>query len=204
MDKNDSSEAELIFRVQKGNTLDFAKLLDRYKRYSYALSDKYYNTVNTGGVTKEELYTVCIESLMVAIKNFKGTGHMFYSYWKEVALRDMLKYLEKNSYLMGAKAFAGLSIDNLNESEYLSVSNVIGEDDGEIYSQITYKEMSQELFRKRIITSTEHKILNMLILGYDVESIAKRMRCSKSKIYSKRNILRKKISQRYGLNKQPK
>lgn len=203
MKKNDSSEAELIFSVQKGNTYDFAKLYQRYAKYACVLANKYFDAVNTGGVTRQELFTVCIESLIVAVKNFNGTGHMFYAYWKEIALRDMLKYLQENSYLMGAKGFVGLSIDNLNEAEFTCISNVLGEEDGKIYSLITYKEMTEELLEKQIITDFEQKVLNLLLVGFEVEHISKKLKCSKSRIYSTRKSLQVKLSKAYGIIKHP-
>lgn len=202
MKKNDGSEKELVLSVQKGNTLDFAILLDKYAKYSHVLANSYYASINTGGVTRQELYAVCLEALVLALKNFKPKDHYFYPYWREIAQRKMLRYLEENSYLMGARVFAGLSLDSISEFDNAPFANALGEEDGTIYGNITYKEMSEELYKSGDITSFQHKVLNLLLLGFDVDLIARKLKCSKSRVYSCRNSLKSKLIQKYGLHKQ--
>lgn len=151
------NDNELIYHIKEHNDKALKILFDKYM----ILSKKIIRDMNFNNLDSEEALSNCTELILKCIRLYNNDFGSFYSYYVVSLKRILLKMKEKQK-----------RIATLNEDDYVRNFHKIREKRNEkIY---TY------LFRS---TEFQKKIANMILEGYSIKNISKKLNVPASKIY---------------------
>ena len=168
------TDEELAELVKKGDTQATAELYARYKIYSWQIGHENYALNPHYGITAEEYFTCAFESVEIAVQKYdKQKGKALYPYWKTIAANNIFELIEAQSYYRGAKAFAGISLDEADDEESLLNEERYGFEEPPQTTKGVFDEMFSIIFNpKNEFTPREQQILMCLLDGYTKEETA--------------------------------
>lgn len=191
---------ELVNKYQKFN--DEAAILTLYHRYLpyiyKAIGDIL--SMNSGcGISFEELKSVALSTIYVSARTISKMHKSFFSYYRLALQRDLVDYIRKNSYLIGAKGFSGLSLSSSNnENDGLTFAETLGFNDDSVNAEVEIHKLVND---EKLFTKRERVILNLYLDGVPFPKIAKMTHQSLSNTYHQfsklTKTLRDIISERY-------
>lgn len=171
--KNPSTDEELAEQIKNGSTQASAELYDRYRIYSWQISHEQYALNPHNGIALDDYFAVAFSAVATAVKKYNvGKGKALYPYWKAIALHDICELYEAQSYSRGARAFAGISLDEADDEESLLNEERYGFEEPHQTASGLYDEMFAIIFDiKNKFTPREQQILMCLLDGYSQEEI---------------------------------
>ena len=200
------SDNALIGIIISGDKLALNALIEKYKGHARSLSKTIKDTTfkRNCGFAFEDIYIVALNAVMIAIQNFHPEkGSFFFSYWKEVATREVYKFIQANSYYGDARVF-GLSIsldeiigDDENSATY---GEVLASKDYYSHQDINLDDTSYQIseIASKEFTSLERQILYLHIIGYLPKEIAKKLNIDIESVYKAirrvKRVIKKKLN----------
>ncbi len=169
-------------------------LLSKYEKHARILTSLFLNnfTKKSIGVTEEDLVYVALNSVVLGLQNFNPDfGTPFYSYWKEIASRELIRFVNENSYLAGAKMFSGaISLDELIDKHGdTSVGDILSSKDDDFKEDLYLDDTSFEISEIiKAFPKEEQKALYLYAIGYTYNEICSTLNIPIKKVYA---IMRK-------------
>lgn len=166
------TDEELAELVKKGDTQATAELFERYRIYSWQIGHEKHAINPRNGISAEEYFTCAFESVVIAVQKYsKDKGKALYPYWKTIVNNNIVELVRHQSYLCGAKAFAGISLDDRDEDS-LANEERYGFEEPHQTTYGLFEEMFSIIFDpKNCFTPREQQILMCLLDGYTLEEI---------------------------------
>ena len=166
------NDKQLIIEYRKGEVEAFNLLFDKYQFHLKKVTNEYCNSVNMSYLTKDDIYSVCLESFFIGTKTYDTTcSNSFYSYWKKIVEHEMGKLLKEHSSFYKNLAFSfddklyfedGLTIGELFNPISKDTSNYDGslimricEDDNIKLSDEEKVALSLRMFGETFITISQ-------------------------------------------------
>ncbi len=184
---------DLVAQIATGNHEALTILYTRYKIFAKKLVSEYLTTFHDDGISFEELEAVALSSLNEAMKKYVPGHNSFYSYWIVFAKHALGDYAEKNSYRLGAKMFKGVSLDDTVKNDTdLILGDIVGEEDRNIKDILDNKNFIDFLYSvKNRLGRKDIKIVELVLKGFEVKEIAKKLKMKIPTIYYRFNLLKK-------------
>lgn len=140
MQKNqDLLDEDLLLLIHQGNLAASEELFNRYKFYAWRVAYEFNIVHPNSGITLEEYQQVAYSSLTHALKTF-AAEYGFFNYWKAIAINDLVRYFNENSYIAYLEYQDKLSIDDTKDDGVL-ICEEVGEVD---------RTVSEKLFREEL------------------------------------------------------
>ena len=123
------SDEDLIFLIKSGSKLAERMIYRRYSEYARNQAKKYYYSFKNSGISMDEFYAVAFSKVHDALMRIDEITTNFYIYWKTMAKHAIYDYVRENSYELGAKSFAGLSLDRVcyDDNDIVTFNDIVGE-----------------------------------------------------------------------------
>lgn len=119
---NRLNDKQLIINYRNGEVESFNLLFDKYKYHLKKITNNYFASCKKSYLTKDDLYSVCLESFFIAAKTYDvNSGTPFYSYWKKIVDHEMGKLLKNHNEFYRNLAFS------FDDKMYLEDGLTIGE-----------------------------------------------------------------------------
>lgn len=151
------NDNELIYYVKEHNNQALKMLITKYM----ILSKKIIRDMKFNDLDSEEALSNCNELILKCIRLYNKDFGSFYSYYVVSLKRVLLKMKEKQK-----------KISTLNEDDYVRNFHQIHEKRNEkIFNYLSRS------------TEFQKKIANMILEGYSVNNISKKLNVPKNKIY---------------------
>ncbi len=193
MAKQKLTDEELLDLIHKGNEDAYFILIERYRPYAWKIAHEYAFSNCNSGITVEEFMDVAFTSIDFAVKKFDQNGEVFFPYWKKTAKNEILKFIERNSYINGGKEFNGLSLDGKFENDVL-VSDIVGKDDSSFDEKTVNDEFFKLIHNKESgLNKQEIRVAHYLLKGYSVKEISRLTGYGQSKVYYLVNSVKKTL-----------
>jgi len=188
------TDTELAVLIRKSNDNSATnELVKRYKLQTKKMVCSLLMLNYGSGISYDELEAVGLQSIFTVVTAIKSNSTSFLSYWKVVARREMINYIDQNSYHVGAKLFSGVSLNDSSPLEDgLSNSEIYGKKDDE-KEKIFKKEILSILETNKKFTKTEKKIITLFLENYTFKEISKMTGRCLSDVYINFNKSAKKL-----------
>lgn len=189
-------DEELIFLVCQENENAYQLLFERYRRYSWKLAHLMHAQNSSSGIEISVFHSIAIYCFHNALKKYKTQSSNFYPYWKTISNRQMIDFIQEQSYQYRGQVFSGfVSLDeNFNDTSSLTFGEMLGEDDKNMHHKINFDDLIKILKRNVNIFSTrEYQIINLLINEYKIKEIAQSLKIPIEKVYYHIKMIKKKI-----------
>ena len=136
---------------------------------------------------------VGLSYIPVAIKYFDIDGNnIFYSYWKEIALKEMRKFISKNSYYGEARAFHTFVYEEDDDEQ--SLEEIVTSPNMTLSEYVSLNDTSFLISEKaRELNEHDRKILYLLLIGYKPNEIRSSLNEDDSIIYRSIRRIRTKF-----------
>lgn len=170
--------------VAQGNHEAYEKLKKRYHYHAINLCKDILKQYDESGVTPIDLVAVCDSCFRSIVEKYDVELSSFFSFWKQSASHQILRYLADNSYNGDASNFKGsISIDQELENNH-SFSDLLCEiDDGKLKRKKiadVRRIISKNL---RSFTQQESAMLNLVLDGYSIADLEHGGIMSRSTLY---------------------
>ena len=170
--------------VAQGNHEAYDKLKKRYHYHSLTLCRDILKQYSKTGINVHELLSVCENKFAFIVGKYDPAVSSFYTYWKEVMLREIMDYLIDNSY---AADVAGLkntvSIDDEFDDKH-TFSDYIHEKDDDREKKRKIFEIKNVIARHDdVFLKQESMLLNLVLDGYSIADLEHSGVMSRSKLY---------------------
>ena len=170
--------------VAQGNHEAYDKLKKRYHCHSLALCRDILKQYPKTGINVHELLSVCENKFSFIVGKYDPAVSSFFTYWKEVMLREIMDYLIDNSY---AADVAGLkntvSIDDEFDDKH-TFSDYIHEKDDDREKKRKIFEIKNVIARHDdVFLKQESMLLNLILDGYSIADLEHSGVMSRSKLY---------------------
>ena len=171
-------------------------MIKKYKYYSKGLVSELSNAYEYAFLLKDDLISIGLEQVLVALKYYDNKG-TFFPYWQKIASREMKKLIEKSFVHL-----SNVSLDTEMTENGMTLHEVIVEDKNEGTNVSLYDSFMEIIKNKENKLSEEERfVLTHYLLGYSVNELAELCNCSKSKIYYLYKSSVKKIREILVINK---
>lgn len=195
------TDEQLVSKIKKHKSTDAEViLLRRYMSFSSMQASQYFKTYKDHGIHHEDLFGVALEGYVIALKNYNLKKGKFNAYWRRITTNLMTKYVQDNSYFMGAKSFNGLSLDSSIDTgdSYIVVADSIGTNEDETKNKIQIEEVYKIANSEECGLTPDEKLIFFYFLdGYNVSQIMKMTGYSKTKIYNLKHRAKQKFADIY-------
>ena len=135
----DLLDEDLLLLIHQGNIAASEELFARYKFYAWRVAYDFNIAHPNSGISLEEYHQVAYSSLAHAIKVFTSERG-FYNYWKTIAINEMVRYFNDNSYVAYLEYQTKISMDDTKDDGVL-----ICEEVGEVDRSVTERIIREEL-----------------------------------------------------------
>lgn len=127
------NDISLLKKFKSGDATAFDKLFYKYQFHVKKLSREFYNANNSGYLTLDDIYSVCLEAFFMGARSFDPESkNNFYCYYKKIAEHELAKFMrENNSFYMNI-AFS------LDERINFETNTTIGEIYNESHDDNTF------------------------------------------------------------------
>ena len=100
MKKFDGINDSVLFELWKCKDPDAeTEFIERYRKYSVGLACSLLEDFgNVSTSEKDDLVSIGLFSLFVALEKFRGDGNKFYPYWRRIATNRMMDDIKANSF----------------------------------------------------------------------------------------------------------
>ncbi len=179
---NNLKDEDLIFLMSSGSKYAQSIFYKRYNHHSRELAKYYVGEFPNSGISIDEFYAVAFEAVKIAVDSYKKIKTTFYKYWKVIAKNAILDLVKKESYQYGARALAGISLDQDYhiERRRVSLHDVVGEDehDNEISNAVM-----EEVYGENSSLSDEERLIGDLyiIKGFTPKEIMEKTGWNRNK-----------------------
>lgn len=189
-------DEELIFLVCQENENAYQLLFERYRRYSWKLAHSMHAQNSSSGIDTSVFHSIAIYCFHCALKKYKTHSNNFYPYWKTISNRQMIDFIQEQSYQYRGQVFGGfVSLDaNFNDTSSLTFGEMLGEVDKNIDRKINFDDLIKILKRNENLFSTrEYQVINLLINEHTIKEISCSLNLPIEKVYYHIKMIKKKI-----------
>ena len=169
------NDITLVKLAKKNDQQAHDELYNRYKKYFDILTANNFTRTKGSGVTYEDVYSVAVGTLQIAISKFdtsKGTS--FLQYWKTIANHEINELFKNESYQGRAKTFDGISLDDYSQNGYYKNEEIYGCNDSS--TALDLEDVRILIEKEEIeLTPREKQILIMTMDGLDLEEISSKL-----------------------------
>lgn len=179
-------DEELIFFIKIQDDEALKELIERYTIKSSIMAKTILRDFSNTGISVDELTNVALSTLSVCISKYRFGLGSFYVLWYTSARRDVMAYLEKNSYKGKSRAFAGISLDNEIEfgTDTVALSDSIGSNDNSFDGDYLLKEFIAVVHNDKVVLIGDDKeVFISYLKGHDRIKIMRKFNISKSTFY---------------------
>lgn len=195
MDKLFSDEQLIAFFVA-GNIEAWDIFFEIYRVHSIKLASESEKIYRGSGLTFDDFYSICLESIQVALNKYQLYSCTFYSYWRSICLKQISAFVKEYSYIAKESVdLNSLSLDDIAfEGSKTKYEEVIGEVDNNISKSVYTRELFEYIYQKlELLSVKERQFLFLIVDGYDMESIEVMMGLQGKQYYSLRRAIKKKL-----------
>lgn len=184
------SDDEIILMIRKKSVEAENMLFSRYKRHILYLANKILRQSHYCGIEVDDLISIGICSIILALENYDPKKSLFYSFWVLICEREMRRLVGKNcnysqNYLNDALSFdygygedEFTILDCVEDSRERIVNNLIFEEEIDNYQN----ELS------KLYKPNDVKIKMLQMYGFAYKDIAIMCNCKESHVL---HVLRK-------------
>lgn len=186
-------DEELVLRYKEWRSDDIEmELIDRYKIHARKLAGEQYQKFKFIYLVEyEDLYSISLANLFIAIKSF-SKGHSFFKYWKRSAINEIQDYVSRFDLTKDNVEDIPNSLngDDVHCHQVLSQNHVETIDDNDLLLNLDMTIYnSKELFK-----GSERDILVMYLAGYSGIEIAAKLNLKYNYVNRKIKTIKTKLS----------
>lgn len=180
--------------VAQGNHEAYDKLKKRYHNHSFTLCRDILRQYPKTGISVHELVAVCENKFSQIVGKYDPAVSSFFTYWKEVLLREIMDYLIDNSYATHIEGLTNsISIDQEFDDKH-TFSDYIYEKDDDREKKRKIFELKNVIARNDdVFLKQESSLLNLILDGYSIADLEHTGVMSRSKLYLTFNSAVKKL-----------
>lgn len=180
------NESEKNYQRIRKNSLDydaFYSLVQQYSIFSRKLAIEYYHLNKGSGVSVDELQSVCMNAIYIAVQHYQDKEeHKFYPYWKQIAQREMVRYLNENSYSYRASTFSGIVSLDAGEDDLL-FAEAFSLPEEEYKTQAIIDDVRDAINEnKACLNEKELCVIKYMLDGYSQKEVSILMSISKAQV----------------------
>ena len=197
--KDTCTDYELISAIKQKDSVAEYLLIKRYEAKVYFIAREYAHGHKGSGISIEEYYSVGLSTIVFAAKKYnKNVGYEFITFLSQIVKNKLNEYDRKNSYLRGAKLFAGTeSLDYINakDTKARSMSETLGDVDPFIKGNVDYDDVMSII--KKVMDGRKEKERSIFALYLQVDSIkevSERLNIPISSVYRIINSIEKELA----------
>lgn len=174
---DDLKDKDLIKEYRKGKVNSFNLLFIKYQYHLKKLASSYFNTHKCSYLTKDDFYSVCLESFFFGAKTYDvDSDYSFYSYFKKISEHEVGKMLKAHSLFYNHLAFS--MDEKLFFDDGLTFGEMIPYNDNKINNLDSSSLVMRICEDDSIELKDEEKMaLSLRIFGESFISIAQRLDC---------------------------
>ena len=152
------SDEDLIFLIKSGSKQAERVIYRRYGEYARHQARNYYYSFSKSGISEDEFYAVAFSKVHDALQRYEDITSNFYIYWKTMVKNAVYDYVKDNSYEVGARSFAGLSLDGscYDDNESMMFSDLVGENEAKDTLQET---IGKYVYGDECLLTDEEKVI---------------------------------------------
>ena len=168
----DLLDEDLLYLIHQGNISASEELFNRYKYYTWRIAYDFNLEHPNTGISIEEYHQAAFSALPKAIKSYSDFKVGFYGYWKVIALNEIIRYFNENSFVAFQEYQNQLSMDS--ESD---LGTLICEEIGEVDRTVSIKLFREEIriFKEEAIghfkKEIDKQIINLFLEEYSLREI---------------------------------
>lgn len=195
MDKLFSDEQLIAFFVS-GNEEAWRLFFEIYRVHALKIASEAEKTYRGSGIGFDEYYSLALEQIEIALNKYQLYSCTFYSYWKAIVNKAILRYVKDNS--LSSKENTLLNSFSLDEAAFeeggMKYEEILGINDSYISEGLTNKELFTHIYKKlELLDVKERQFLFLLVDEYDLKSIEVIMNLKPGEYYRIRERLKKKL-----------
>jgi len=179
--------------IEKGDDRSLNILLEKYKRYSYALAMKFVDKFDKLRFSIEDYVSIALNSTLIAIKNYRKRETPFYAFWHRIASNEIYRFIRDSNKLVQEDKRYVASLSN-----YINDDIVLNDSEDDSFSQQTTLRESfiQIISGSNEFTALERAVVKLFLDGYEISEIAEICHKSRSAIYYNFHNAIKKMRQK--------
>ena len=171
--KDTCTDYELISAIKRKDSVAEYLLIKRYEAKAYYIAREYAHGHKGSGISIEEYYSVALSTIVIAAKKYKKkAGYEFMTFLHKIVSNKLNEYDRNNSYLRGAKFFAGTeSLDYINTRDIKgrSMSETLGDVDPFIKGNVDYDDVMSVI--RKVLRNRKEKDKTVFALYIEIGSI---------------------------------
>ena len=170
--------------VAQGNHEAYERLKKRYHCHAIRLCKDILKQYEKTGVVTKDLVIVCDSGFRSIVEKYDAELSSFFSFWKQAASHQIMRYLEDNSYNADASSFKGsVSIDQEFDDNHSFADLLCEIDDSKIKRKKILDVKRIIAKNESIFTSQESAMLNLVLDGYSIGDLEHSGLMSRSGLY---------------------
>lgn len=187
---SDLTDIQLIALVREGKEEYASELYQRYQKRAKKIASEYYYANRENGIPFEEYYSRAFAAIETSIRKYDvSRAESMYSYWRKIAVREIIHLMNNESYFNGGRGFYGLSLDTLlacQDNDDLTLGEKLCLEEPRMDESNTLLESLLEIISdpKNKFTNRERQILLLQLDGEDKDSIVSLLKIKKSTYYT--------------------
>lgn len=193
------SDDEIIMIIRMKNEEALNMLLFRYQKYSISLISSMYHKIRYLGLFFEELRANLDLTIVKAVESYDFRRAIFYSYWRQIAERELISLCRKSYYKKNRCQKAIYSLDSpIKDTEDCYFVDTISDENENIIEQYHHRESLLKVKDSidNDLSVYEKTILSYRVLGYSYKEIAKITKKTAKDIDNALMLMRKKIQKK--------
>ena len=168
----------------QGNHEAYDKLKKRYHYHSLALCRDILRQYPKTSVNVRELVAVCENTFSFIVSKYDPDVSSFFTYWKEVLLREIMDYLVDNSYATNIEGLKStISIDQEFDDKHTFSDYVCEKDDDREKKRKIFELKNVIARHDDVFLKQESTLLNLILDGYSIADLEHSGVMSRSKLY---------------------
>ena len=168
----------------QGNHEAYDKLKKRYHYHSLALCRDILRQYPKTGINVRELVAVCENTFSFIVSKYDPEVSSFFTYWKEVLLREIMDYLIDNSYATNIEGLKStISIDQEFDDKHTFSDYVCEKDDDREKKRKIFELKNVIARHDDVFLKQESTLLNLILDGYSIADLEHSGVMSRSKLY---------------------
>lgn len=178
-------DEHLHILIAQGNHEAYQRLKKCYHLHALSLCSDVLLQYPESGVSRNELMVICDDFFPRVVIKFNPALSSFYSFWKEITLKEIMDYMIDNSYGADAFMFRGhISFDQENDRNGSDYYDILAECNDNYEKRRIIFEIRGLIARNRLtFTSQEKALLILLLEGYSFRELEHNGAMSRASLY---------------------